>query len=170
MSVFTFCTILLNCKEIQKKEGESISDIQAKSQIDSLTTQKEIVPLQKKNKGNFEKWKGKYFLSIIEAQGEGPYNAAIELEINQEGEAHLYNYYQELNDTVKSGGMKIYGHFTTIDDNTIEFGPEVIYQGEDNYINKDFTLHYKKGNYFIKTEMLVPETIEDDLIPIRKIK
>lgn len=119
----------------------------------------------------FKKWKGKYFTSFIEAQGEGAYNAIIEINIEAPDEAHFQLYYQELNETEKTIGTKIYGGFKRFDktNNAIEFQPEVIYEGQDSGLDKNFILYEDHGKYFIKTEMVVPENVPKDLIPIRKL-
>lgn len=120
---------------------------------------------------DFKKWEGIYFTSFIEAQGEGAYNAIIELNIKSPEEGHFQLYYQDLNDTVKSNKTKIFGSFKPFGKNNsaLEFLPEVLYEGEDNGFNQSFKLYVENGNYFIQTAMVVPENVPKDRIPLRKI-
>lgn len=130
-----------------------------------------ITEAEKLANKKFEKWIGKYFVSFIEAQGEGAYNAVIEVDVQSAEVVHFTLYYQELNTSKKEGVVKIYGTLKEIDskNTSIEFQPEVLFEGESYNWEDGFKLYEKDGSYFIETEMVVPERYPNNKIPLRKL-
>ena len=122
---------------------------------------------------DFEKWKGNYFFECIEAQGEGPYRAFIEIEArNPEDEkAHIYCKDIENDKVEEDVGYRLQGKFVMRGNvaDSIFFSPKKLYDGNNPYTNFDFKLYEKNGKYWIKTEMVVPENYENPKFPITKL-
>ncbi|UQB67916.1 hypothetical protein [Epilithonimonas zeae] len=190
--LFSFMTVyfLLSFRVLENTPiGKYLYD--EKIPIDSISINQNLAPvtLQSGNKyedfeldevegktisnEDFEKWKGKYFFECIEAQGEGPYRAFIEIEASNPEDVKAYIYCKDIeNDKViEDVSYRLQGKFVSRGNVTdsIFFSPKKLYDGNNPYTNYDFKLYEKNGKYWIKTEMVVPENYEYPKFPITKL-
>lgn len=179
--------LLFGCKKNSAGENVEHSNsesIQAKKAVidtaQMLKSVEEAVKLNDTNRGvkhlgsrdpDYNKWIGKYFVSFIEAQGEGPYNVVVEIDLKEEEIVHFTSYIQELGKTKKENFLQIYGTVKIKDpkNKSLVFSPEVLYEGDSYNWEDGFTLFEENGKYFIKSDQFVPVSYADGKIPIRKL-
>ncbi|MCW3161104.1 hypothetical protein [Chryseobacterium oryctis] len=119
--------------------------------VDKATQNLEIKP-----EGDYAEWNGEYYVKGIEAQGEGEYYYHIKITVDSSVGVHFHIWYEDFDGSVTEG-YKMYGNFEQLKEkNAVKFLPEVLYEGEDNYLNHDFVLSKIDDKYYLKTEMVAP--------------